>query len=268
MIRYENKRHNPKTTGGDHSLEPMATPVIQPFSHEPVQLSTHPKLAKLQRKHSLTEKGKALAAAQLAARVGSLTLTQFSHARITDRLPRRVFQAGQLIPCNDALYWIKSGSVLIRHSRHKYPVKWMRTGGVFGEMPLLGQTMLVTEAVAGPSNVTVAAMSFAAAREWIKSDPVGIVLMMGPKLMAAERDYFRSQFQTHDSNVAALLLRHAGAGLSIEGLTQETLADEIGIYRETMNTVLRELESLGLIKSHNRKITILDKTTLTELSEL
>ena len=272
MIRYKNRRYNPKATDTDASAPTAAdhssTPAGIAFSQEPIQLSTHPKLAKLQRKHALTGKGKALAAARLASRVGGLNLTEFSHARITDGLPRLVFQPGQLIPCDDTVCWIKRGSVLIRHSRHKYPVKWMGAGGVFGQMPLLGQTMLVTEAVAGPSNVTVAAMSVAAARQWIKSDPVGIFQMIGPRLAEAESDYFRSQFQAHDSNVAALLLRRAGAGITIEGTTQEALADEIGIYRETINMVLRELESLGLIEWRNKKITILDRETLTELSEL
>ena len=135
-------------------------------------------------------------------------------------------------------------------------------------MPLLGQSMLVTEALAGPSGVTAAVMDVPAARQSIAADPTAVFELIGPRLAAAERDYFRAQFQSHDSAVAGLLLRQAGGGVVIEGTTQEALAQEIGIYRETINLVLREFKSLGLIETRNRRITILDKESLRELSEL
>ena len=220
MIKDKNQRYNQKTDGGDDS----SGPVMSSLSDEPPRPSTNPKLRQLQRRHLLTEKGMILSAKLLASLVGDLDINRFSHSRTTDGLPRQSFDPDQVIPCDDSLYWIKRGSVQIRHSRHKYPVKLMTAGGVFGEMPILGQTMLVTEAVAGPSGVTVAVMNAAAARQWIAADANSVLEMIGPRLAAAERDYFRAQFQSHDSAVAALLLRLAGRGTVIEGTTQEALA--------------------------------------------
>ena len=46
------------------------------------------------------------------------------------------------------------------------------------------------------------------------------------------------------------------------------IAEQIGMYRETVNAVLNELKSAGLIDIQNKSITILDHDALAELSEL
>ena len=135
-------------------------------------------------------------------------------------------------------------------------------------MPLLGQSMLVTEAVAGDSGAIIATMSAASVNEWIDANSRSVVKLMIPRVVLAERDQFRSQFQLHDSMIAQMLLRLSNGGRIVEGVTQRELAEKIGIYRETVNGVLHELKSLGLIEISNRAITILDKEALRELSEL
>ena len=229
---------------------------------------TSPKLINLRRGHTLTARTISLSAKLLASRVGYLTVEALPTLGTLGGLPTRSFPPGELIPCNEALCLIKDGWVQIRHSQHKYPVKRINAGVLFGEMPLLGQSMLVTEAAAGDSGATISTMSVASINEWVDVDPRSVVELIGPRLVLAEREHFRCQFQLHDSMVAEILMRLANGGKTIEGITQEGLADRIGIYRETVNVVLNELKSVGLIEIHNKAITILDTNALRDLSEL
>ncbi len=263
MIKDGNARYNPKTARRDDSSQSDVK-----IAASQSALAGNPGLEVLRKTHRVVERSEKLAAKQLAALVGGFYFSRFSPPRISTSLPWRAFTAGQPIHCNNTLYWIKRGSVVIRHSRHKYMVTSMQAGNMFGDMPLLGQTMLVTEAVAGNDGATVAIMNVAAAEEWIASDPSVIARTLGPKLTALASDYFGSQFQLRDCRVAALLLKLAGEGTVIDGLTQDALGDKMGFYRETINLVMNELQSHGLIEIRRKKITILDKEALRELSEL
>ena len=208
----------------------------------------------------------ALSARLLAEKVGYLTIDKLSpHLRV-DALPTRSFEPGEIVPCKDALCVIKNGWVQIRHAQHKYPVKQIEAGGVFGELPLLGQTMLVTEAVAGTPGAIIATISVEAADELITSDPASVIEMVGQRLAAVEREYIRAQMQLYDS-MSAVLLRLADAGNEIEGIKQEELGEEVGINHVTLYNILNELESLGLIRIQDNGITILDKAGLRRLSE-
>ena len=227
-----------------------------------------PKLSNLRRSHALTAGTISLSAKSLTSRVGYLTVEAFPTLETLGGQATRSFTAGQLIPCGEVLCLIKDGWVQIRHSQHKYPVKRIGAGGLFGEMPLLGQSMLVTEAVAGDTGAAIATMSAAAVNDWIDANSRSVVKLMVPRVVLAERENFRSQFQLHDSMVAEILMRLANGSRMVEGVTQRELAEKIGIYRETVNAVLNELKSVGLIEIHNKAITILDKEALRELSAL
>lgn len=226
------------------------------------------KPVRFRRRHALTDKTKALSAWALSRRVGYLQVEIRSTAENFSEMPRRFFESNDTIPCDRSLFLIEDGSVVIKHSRHDYFVKEMVPGGLFGEMPFLGQTMLLTKAVAGPLGVKLAVMSEAGARDWIRSDPYAVIELIVPRLGEVASDHFRSQFQLHDSRVAALLLDLAGAGDVVEGITQETMGEMIGIYRETVNLVLNELKTNCLIETRNKKIVILDRPALKALSEL
>ena len=71
-----------------------------------------------------------------------------------------------------------------------------------------------------------------------------------------------------DSRVAALLLELAGERSTIQGFTHDELGERIGVYRETMTNVLDAMKFDKLIKVGRRRLTILDKKALRELSEL
>ena len=241
---------------------------VKRASRAPADSLVSPKLSNLRRSHTLTARTISLSAKLLASRVGYLTVEAFPSLETLGNLPARSFTPGQLIPCNEVLCLIQHGWVQIRHSQHKYAVKQISVGDLFGEMPLLGQTMLVTEVVAGDSGADIGIIPITTARELITADPTLFVEIIGRRLARAERENFRSQFQLHDSMVAEMLLRLASGGKRIEGITQKELGEEIGIYRETANEILNELKSLGLIEIQNKAITLLDDAALTELSEL
>src|SRR5436853_818845 len=263
MIRDRNVRYNTKTAGRNALPEPG----VNSLSYDSNHLPASPKLANLSRSHRLTDRSIAPSAKTLSSLVGDFQINRFAHVRRTEELARQSFQPDEPIPCQDILCWIKRGTVQIRHSRHKYKIKSLSAGGVFGEMPLLGQTMLVTEAVAGPQGAGIAVMTSADAARWIRTDPISVIGLIGRKLAETEWSYYRSRFQRDDSRVAALLLNVAGNGTVIDGMTQEALGEKLAIYRETVNTILSELCSLGLIQTDKRKITILDKDLLKALSE-
>ena len=219
------------------------------------------------KKCSLMEGPTGLRVPVLARRVGYLQVEPYSHRRVLDTMPKQSYRPSEVIPRGDFLCVIERGSIQIRHARDKYPVKEMATGGVFGEMPSLGQTMSVTEAVAGASGVTLTIMNAAEASRWIAAEPHWLLRIIGPRLWASETDLYRAQFQSPTPRVAGLLLRLAGGGAVIEVVTHKALGEMIGMYREIVSLALRELRASGIIETERKRIAITNKEALIALSE-
>jgi CRP-like cAMP-binding protein len=220
------------------------------------------------RKHTLTEKTKALAAASLSEKVGYLRLSDLPDAAIFERLPKERFSAHKLIRCKDELMLIRRGVVEVWQTQHDTLVKEMRAGAIFGELGLLGQTMLGTKAIVGLEGAEVGVMDAETAREWVKGSAVEIVERLGRRLAEMEARHYRRSFQLVDSRVAAALLESAGEGRSVEGVTHDELARRIGVYRETVTNVLDAMKSERIIEVGRKRLTILDRRALVELSEL
>ena len=147
-------------------------------------------------------------------------------------------------------------------------VKKLTVGTFFGDMPLLGQTMLVTRAVSGEAGAMVSVMDVDAARRWLEADSIKLVEKLGPRLVNADEQHYRAMFQNADSRVAALLLGLAGEGTTVEGLTQAGIGETLGAYRETVANMLNAMKRERLIDVGRMKITLLDKRGLRELSEM
>jgi CRP-like cAMP-binding protein len=220
------------------------------------------------KRHEFTHKMKVLAASALAQKIGYLRIEDLPDARIFDKLPTRSFEAHRIIRSNNELFLIKSGLVEIWHTHHDFMVKDLTPGALFGEMSMLGQTMLGAKAITGPPGATVAAINLDTAKEWIKTAPLSIIEKIGHRLAATEAEHYRSRFQLADSRVAAALLNLAGEGTTIEGLTHEEIGEKIGLYRETVTIVLDAMKKDRLVAIGRKKIMIIDKRALTELSEL
>jgi CRP-like cAMP-binding protein len=208
-----------------------------------------------------TTKTKALAAASLAQRIGYLRL------ELPD-LPIQDFNAHKILRPKDELFIVKGGTVEIWNTHQDILATTLKEGAIFGDMPLLGQTMLGTQAIAGSEGVTLGVMDLDQATEWVESNQLAILQEIGPRLARIETDLYRAQFYNVDSRLAALLLDLAGNDSVVTGLTQGEIGERLGIYRETITDALTQMRKNKLIGISRMKITILNKKKLKNLSEL
>src|ERR1051325_8287622 len=100
------------------------------------------------KKQLINEKRKQLAAASLAQKIGYLKIE-------LPGLPTQTFNAHKVIRPDNELFVIREGIVEIWHTQQDILVTELRESSVFGEMSLLGQTMLGTQAIVGSGGVTL-----------------------------------------------------------------------------------------------------------------
>jgi CRP-like cAMP-binding protein len=212
------------------------------------------------KQHTLSNKKKYLAAKSLAQKIGYLKLQL--------DLPTQDFNANRIIRPKNELFVIQSGTVEIWHTRNDMLVTELRETSAFGEMPLLGQTMLGCQAIAGSDGVTLGVMDSDQVTELVNSNQLSLLQALGPRLARIEVDHYRTQFQMTDSRLAALLLDLAGEGGVVTGLTQADLAHQLGAYRETVTNIVQIMKQKKLIQMGRKRIVILNKKGLRELSEL
>lgn len=220
------------------------------------------------KKHEPTDRKKALTASTLAQKVGYLRIEELPGSHIFDRLPTHSFSPHRIIRSKDELFLIKLGLVEIWQTRHDTLVKDLGPGVMFGDFPMLGQTMMGTKAITGSQGASITVIDAAAAKEWIKSNPLSIVGMLGHRLAKIEDEHYRSRFQLADSRIAALLLELAGEHSTITGLTHGEMGRKIGLYRETVTNMLDALKMDRIIEVGRMRIVILNRRALKELSEL
>lgn len=219
------------------------------------------------RKPRFTEQMKGLAAATLANKVGYLRVEDFPDQRLFDDLPAQSYGPHKVIRCKpNELLLVRRGLVEVWQTHHDLLVKQLVIGTLFGDMPLLGQTMVITRAVAGPAGTMVAVMNIDRVRELIKANALALAEKLYPRLATVYAEHYRAIFQPAESRVAALLLELAGDGSTIEGLTQRQLGERIGLVRETVLMAMASLKAKKLIGVSRRKTLLFDKKALEELS--
>jgi len=220
------------------------------------------------RKHLLTDKMKALAASSLAQKIGYLKAEDFPGSRMFVSLPVQSFAQGRVINCKNNICLVTRGAVEIYHAVHTYFIKRLPKGTLFGDMSLLGQTMLSTKAVAGEVGAEIGFMDADTAKRWVRTNPLGLIEKIGGRLTEIEEEHYSARFQLADSRIAELLLELAGKGSTIEGLSHQELGERLGLYRETVTIILDAMKLDKLITVGRMKITILEKQALKELSGL
>ena len=220
------------------------------------------------RKHLLTDRMKALAASSLAQKIGYLKAEDFPGSRVFVSLPVQSFVSGRIINCKNNICLVTRGAVEIYHTVHSYFIKRLSSGTLFGDMPLLGQTMLITKALAGEEGAEIGFMDTYTAKRWARTNPLGLLEKIGCRLADIEQEHYSSHFQLADSRIATLLLKLAGKDSVIEGISHEELGEHLGLYRETVTVILDAWKLDKLIEVGRMKITILEKRALKELSEL
>jgi CRP-like cAMP-binding protein len=221
------------------------------------------------RKHGFTDEMKALASSALAQKVGYLHVSDFPDASIfdDDRLPSQSYGPHKVIRCKqDELLLVKRGLVEVWQTHHDLLVKKLLAGTLFGEVPLLGQTMVITQAVAGGAGATLARLDASRVRELIEANALALAERLYPRLAAVEAEHYRAIFQPAESRVAALLLELADDGATVEGLTQRELGERLGVVRETVLMAMAALKAKKLIGVERRKTTLFDRKALEQLS--
>ncbi|HEX5735699.1 MAG TPA: Crp/Fnr family transcriptional regulator [Blastocatellia bacterium] len=203
-----------------------------------------------------------MAVSVLAQKIGYLRIDNFPES-----LPTQSYSPHRIIRCKDELFIVKEGVVEIWHTRYDKLVKELKPGVMFGDMPPLGQTLLGTKAIAGKTGATLSVMDIRTAKKWVESNP-SIYSKLGQRLYDIETEHYKSRFQLADSRLATFLLDTAGQGSTINGLTHEKIGERLGLIRETVTVILNAMKSDKLIEVQKKKITILDKRTLREMSEL
>jgi CRP-like cAMP-binding protein len=144
----------------------------------------------------------------------------------------------------------------------------LEEGSIFGELALLGQTMLGTQAIAGSGGVTLGVMSVALIEGWVDSNPLTFLQEIGPRLAHVQGEHYQTTFQTVESRLARLLLSLAGEESVVTGFTQGDFAEQLATYRETVTNSMDSLREDRLIEIGRKRITLLNKKALKELSEM
>lgn len=169
------------------------------------------------RRHLLTDRMKDLAASSLAQKIGYLKAQDFPGSRIFVSLPVQSFTQGRIINCKDNLCLVTRGMVEIYHATHNYFIKRLTAGTLFGDLPLLGQTMLITKAIAADGGAEIGFMDSETAKRWARTNTLVLLEKIGSRLFEIEEEHYSSHFQLADSRIAGLLLKLAGKGSVIEG---------------------------------------------------
>lgn len=234
-----------------------------------------------------SEKIRTLAAISLARKVAYLQLSDLVDSAeqekllpISESLASRFYSESERIypriysgEKREELFLIKSGVVSIYRSYasgRRRLIKAVESGYFFGEMKWLGQTMLGSEAEAAcTTEVAVVEPRHIAAMMAASADfAQKLVRHLGLRLVEAEKRHDRAAFQTVPGRMASLLLELADGKDTVSGLTQQEMAEILGVYRETVTVTLADLKRAKLIEVGRRKIRLLDSAGLGKLESL
>jgi CRP/FNR family transcriptional regulator, cyclic AMP receptor protein len=174
----------------------------------------------------------------------------------------------------EVLFILKEGRVqLYRISPEgkKLVITTLGPHTLFGEMALLGTKMHNTFAEA-VDDCLICVMSRTDLERLILSKPqvaLRILEITGKRLREAEERLESMAFKGIPARLASLLLRLADEQGTddVRGLTHQDLAESVGTYRETATQVLNDLKTQGLIEIGRKRIKILNKEELLEVSE-
>ncbi len=153
----------------------------------------------------------------------------------------------------EALFVLKRGRVnlyRITPDGKKLIVAAIGPGTVFGEMSLVGQGMHDTFAEAA-DECTLCVMSRSDLEHLLTSKPqvaLRFLELLANRLSDVEARLETVAFKGVPARLAAELLRHAGAGDRVDGVSHQDLADAVGAYRETVTRVLNDFRRDGLIE--------------------
>ena len=164
----------------------------------------------------------------------------------------------------EVIFILKKGRVqLYRMSSEgrKLVIDTLGPGTLFGEMSLVGTGLHDAFAEAMEESL-ICVMNRRDVEKLILSKPqvaIRLLDLMAKRLRESEERLEQTLFHEVPSQLAALLLRlQAEGGSGTIRTTHEELAEQLGVYRETVTTALNKLKREGLISIGRKRIAIDD----------
>ncbi|MBA2392078.1 MAG: Crp/Fnr family transcriptional regulator [Ktedonobacteraceae bacterium] len=225
--------------------------------------------------HVLSERAAFLASSDIFGHLQSTELGELERlATVITCPPGRIFyRPGEK---GATLFLLRTGSVqlyYISQDGRKLITATLETGASFGELSLFGQTLHTSFA----ETVTSAQLYIFNRQDidhLVSQRPtiaLGFLHALAQRFTQLEAQLIDTTFRSTASRLAALLLQLAHTqdnALVVEGLSHEELAERLGVYRETVSAVLRELKDAGTIISSRKHITISQPAQLKEIATL
>ncbi len=166
----------------------------------------------------------------------------------------------------EVMFLLKKGTVQIYRlspEGRKLIIARLEPFSFFGEMSILGQGMNESFAET-ESEAVLCAMSRADVERHIFSRPQVVKRILdavGRRMLDLERMLEDAAFRGLVPRIASLLLRET-RGDRIEALTHQSIADRLGVYRESATLALHEMKKAGIIETGRKRITIIDREAL------
>ncbi len=167
----------------------------------------------------------------------------------------------------EVLFLLKKGKIqayTITAEGKRLIVETIGPGTFFGEMPLTAQSMHQTFAEATEDSL-VCVLSRNDLEKLLQSKPsvaVRLVEILSNRLKETRTRLEEATLRNATARVCQGLLRQAQGTSELSGLTQQELADSVGLVRETVTKVLNRLQAKGLVELGKKKIIILDRVKL------
>jgi len=219
-----------------------------------------------------------LRARNLAAKVGFLTIQDIwpEHLELPSiwrQLPRIFPRMGSAICLDEEegprLFILERGwaTLYLRRPIREF-VRRVEPGTILGEMPLVGISMLGTEAEAG-RDCQVLVIDEGAVDELVFSPGETAsrwLRVISTRFAACQRDLLLAQFGDLRSKLASLLLELADSNGVVSGVTHSELGDRLGAHRESVTTELSKMKAEGIVGvAKRRELVIIDSEALGDL---
>ncbi len=172
----------------------------------------------------------------------------------------------------EVLYMLKKGKVqiyTINHDGRRLIVDTLGPGTFFGEMSLTAQSMqeFFAEAVEDSLVCVLGRSDIEALIMYKPIVAIRLLEIVSQRLLLARLRFEETVLQSATIRVCSTLLRLSQDSLLIK-MTHQELADTIGLFRETVTTILDELHSSGILELSRRKILIRDRSELKRITEM
>ena len=201
---------------------------------------------------------KDLSQGEIAALIGNVPMTTAKKGAV-------IYRAGN---GPEVLFMLKAGKVELYHRSpggKKLTVAIVEQGTFFGEMSLVGQRLLGTDAVALEDSV-LCAMSRHDVRLLMLEHPIvafRVIEVLARRLEQTRNSLQEMAFSDVTGRVASLLLRLANQETGvIEGYSHQDLAAMVGCLRESFTETLDRFKQSRALTVGRKRIEIVDRSQL------